>query len=85
MNIPRIETEQCYVIKSHKTGLYLVGHPLTCRPFWRDSLDDAIRQYSFKTRKDCEDCILVLEHNYNFIKEFQPFPEPANRLKEVLL
>lgn len=80
----KIETEECFVIKSSNTGLYLVGHPLTCYPFWRNNLDDAIRQYSFKTKKECEECICELIYKYNFIKEFMPFPEIAFRLKARL-
>lgn len=80
----RIETEECFVIKSLATGEYIIGHPfLIGANFHSKDIETAIRQFSFRTREECERMILDIEIRCcDAIKQWRMFPHPALKIKE---
>lgn len=80
----RIETEECFVIKSLATGEYIIGHPYFIGVnFHSKDIETAIRQFSFRTREKCEEMIIDIEMRCCVeIKQWQMFPQPALKIKE---
>ena len=79
----KIETEECFVIKCIN-GEYIIGEPMLMGGnFHSFDICIAIRQFSFKTYKDCENHILYMEQRYsNWIKQWHLQVQPALKPKE---